>query len=99
MDIFLPKWILKRYLHLFKHFQTKSFTFEQAEAALRDEFEDSKPIVSLVLSQLRRAHWLQASINAEDARKRNYTLCLPENVFKKYISEEEGREVEVVNNR
>ena len=36
----------------------------------------------MVLSELRKAGWLRIKINPDDARKRIYTLNLPESVIK-----------------
>lgn len=82
----LPKWVMKRYLLLWKSFGSKEFDYEQACKTL-STLEDSKQIVSIVLSELKRANWVDVSLNNEDARKRNYQLKPYEAVFESIISE------------
>ncbi|MBI3587711.1 hypothetical protein HY095_00795 [Candidatus Micrarchaeota archaeon] len=83
----LPKWVMKRFLTLHAKFGEKTFDFEQAVKVLKKEMNDDKPIVSLVLSDLRKAGWMKINISQEDARKREYTLVAPTIVFKEYIQE------------
>lgn len=83
----LPKWVMKRYLTLHAKLDEKTFDFEEAVKILKKEMNDEKPIVSLVLSDLRKAGWVRISISQEDARKREYTLIAPTTVFKEYIKE------------
>lgn len=87
MAALLPKWIMRRYLYLHKQFSNKEFSFDDAFDALKKTTKDNRPIVSLVLSQLRRAGWLEISISQEDARKRVYTLKNMEDVFAEYLTE------------
>jgi len=73
----LPKWIQKRYAVLWKKFKEKEFTFEQAEKVLKD-----KAGINVFFSDLRKAGWLEVSLNSEDTRKRVYKLKSPEDGFK-----------------
>ena len=85
MVALLPKWVMKRFLLLQQHFKNEPFDFDKACKVLRD---DDQPIVSLVLSDLRKAGWLEVNINQLDARKRDYTLKPVEQVFKEFLKEE-----------
>jgi len=67
----LPNWIEKRYVLLWKAKADKKFGFEDAVRICKD---DKKPIVSIALSEMRRAGWLSVETNEEDTRKRFYTL-------------------------
>ena len=67
----LPNWIEKRYALLWKAEGDKKFSFDDAVKVCKD---DKKPIVSIALSEMRRAGWLSAETNDKDTRKRFYTL-------------------------
>jgi len=69
----LPKWIQKRYAILWKRFKDKEFTFEQAEKVLKD-----KKGINVFFSDLRKAGWLEVSLNSKDTRMRIYKLVNPE---------------------
>lgn len=70
----IPAWIQKRYALLWKKFKEKEFTFEQAEKVLKNNQKG----INVFLSDLRKAGWLEASLNSEDNRKRVYKLKSPE---------------------
>lgn len=84
----LPKWVMKRFLLLHDKVKNKKFDFEEAASILKKEIGDDKPIVSLILSDLRKAGWLEIGINQQDARKREYSLKAPETVFREFLKEE-----------
>jgi type I restriction enzyme M protein len=69
----LPKWIQTRYAILWNKFKDKEFTFEDAEKILKD-----KSGILVFFSDLRKAGWLEVTLNFEDARKRIYRLKSPE---------------------
>lgn len=71
----IPNWLLQRYAILFRKFREKEFTFNEAMKAIK---EDDKVYASMVLSELRKAGWLVIKINPDDARRRIYTLVMPE---------------------
>ena len=73
----LPKWIQKRYAVLWKKFKYKEFTFDKVEKVLKD-----KAGINVFLSDLRKAGWLEVSLNSDDTRKRIYKLKSPESGFK-----------------
>jgi len=70
----LPKWIQKRYAILWRKFKDKEFTFEKA-------IKDKKGI-NVFFSDLRKAGWLEVSLDSKDTRKRVYRLKSPEDGFK-----------------
>ena len=72
----LPKWIQKRYSILWNNFKNKEFTYDQIEESIKDIKG-----LSVFLSDLRKAGWLQVSLNSEDTRKRVYKLKNPELIF------------------
>lgn len=76
----IPRWLMEKYATLFRKFKGKEFTFQQAMETIN---EKDKIYVSLVLSELRKAGWLEIKINPQDARRRIYTLFEPEEVVKK----------------
>ena len=78
----LPKWMMTRYLLLWKKFDTSKFDTAQALDVLQHMPKpDTKSIVALLLSELRKAGWLRTEFNPQDARKRIYTLNNFETVF------------------
>jgi len=84
----LPKWIMKRYLLLWKELKDKKFDFDTALKVLKKlERPDDKKIVALFLSQLRKAGWVTVELNPADNRKRFYQLKAYEDVFKKVMEE------------
>ncbi|KKW19086.1 MAG: hypothetical protein UY63_C0022G0005 [Parcubacteria group bacterium GW2011_GWA2_51_10] len=74
----IPNWVLQRYAILFRKYKDKEFTFKEAMTAIK---EDDKVYASMVLSELRKAGWLEIKINPDDARRRIYTLIMPEEVM------------------
>ena len=73
----LPKWIQKRYALLWNKFKDKEFTLEQAEKVLKN-----KKGINVFFSDLRKAGWLDVSLDKEDTRKRAYRLKNPELAIK-----------------
>ena len=71
----IPNWVLQRYAVLFRKYKDKEFTFKEAMKTIK---EDDKVYASMVLSELRKAGWLQIKISQEDARKRIYNLVMPD---------------------
>lgn len=69
----LPKWIQERYAILWNKFKDKDFTFEQAEKILKN-----KAGINVFFSDLRKAGWMEVSLNENDTRKRVYKLKHPE---------------------
>ena len=74
----LPKWLMQRYSLLWVKFKDKEFSHEQATKTL----PDGERMVSVILSEMRKAGWLEMRLNPNDARKRLYKLKSPEEVVK-----------------
>jgi type I restriction enzyme M protein len=74
-----PAWLVKRYMKLWDKFKDKTFSFEEAKNALK---EDNK-FLSVVLSEMKKEGWLSLELNPEDARKRLYKLKSLEEVMKR----------------
>ena len=70
----IPKWVWKRYALLWKKFEDKPFTFEQAKKELK--FLD-RNVISVMFNELKTAGWIVVSLDEEDSRKRVYTLVNP----------------------
>jgi len=71
----IANWLLQRYAVLFRKYKDKEFTFKEAMKVIKEE---DKVYASMVLSELRKAGWLEIKINPTDARKRIYNLIMPE---------------------
>ncbi len=76
----IPKWVMQRYSKLWKKFKDKAFNYEQALSLL-----DEKEALSVVLSELRKAEWLEVKLDPEDTRKRIYILKNPEKAINEII--------------
>jgi type I restriction enzyme M protein len=84
----LPKWVMRRYLILWKSFESREFDFGEAWAALEKLSKpDNKKTVALFLSELRKAGWLQVDFDPDDTRKRIYKLRPYENMFELVVHE------------
>ncbi len=70
----LPNWIHSRYLALADQYKEGSFGFEEAVQVLQKRFGDKEDQVKLVMSELRKAHFIDVARNDEDSRKKVYTL-------------------------
>lgn len=76
MPIFIPKWVLRRLKILWNEFNSKEFTFEDAQTTLN---EDSR-LVALVLSELNRSDFMTTRQDPSDLRKKLYQIKHPEDV-------------------
>jgi hypothetical protein len=72
---YLPKWIFRRAKLLWTDFGSRQFSFSDAEEALGG---DDSRMVAVVLSELKRSGWVEASADAENARKKLYRFTQPE---------------------
>ncbi len=86
----LPKWLLKRYLILWdilsKNKATEKFGFDDAASILKGVWDDDRRTVALVLSELRKAGWLEVTLDPSDNRKRIYKLSNYEKVLGDYVN-------------
>lgn len=73
----VPKWLQYRYAILYKAHKIKPFTQEQAEKDLGLP----RTTVRVILSELRRAGWLEISLGSNDIRKFKYILRSPEQIY------------------
>lgn len=76
----LPKWIMKHYSTLWNKFKNREFRYEDASKALKE-----KKMMSLILSELKKAGWLEVKLDPKDSRKRIYQLKSPEDVVKEIV--------------
>ncbi len=84
----LPKWIMKRYLVLWKALDEKDFTFDDALSILgKLSKPDSRKLVALLLSELRKAGWLLVDFNPSDARRRVYRLRPYHAIFEQVVEQ------------
>ena len=74
----LPKWLMQRYSVLWVKFRDKEFNHKQATETL----PDNGRMVSVILSDMRKAGWLEIKLDPNDARKRLYKLKSPEEAVK-----------------
>ncbi len=77
----LPKWIQRRYSQLWNRFKNKPFTREEAVKFLKDK----EQVVSVFLSDLKKAGWLKITLDENDSRKRTYTLKEPNQAIKEMV--------------
>src|SRR3989338_1280316 len=78
----LPQWLENKYSLLFDKLNASTFTMEQAESILRLSDVDKVKGVAVVLSELRKAGWLELQPDPEDARKSIYRLKSKEEIIK-----------------
>lgn len=72
---YLPKWIIRRAKVLWNSFESRQFTFSEAEKAL--EGDDSR-MVAVVLSELKRSGWLNVRADPDNPRKKRYRFAHPD---------------------
>ena len=75
----IPKWVMVRYSKLWKKFESNPVSYEQIEKVLTI---DDKRVISVFLSDLKKAGWIDIGLDKEDTRKRIYTLKSPELIVK-----------------
>lgn len=78
----IPEWLMIRYSKLWTKFKEKEFTREQAEKILKND-----GALAVVLSDLRKAGWLEINLDKEDARKTIYKLKNPAEAILEEIKE------------
>ena len=75
----IPKWLQQRYSKLLNDLGKKEFKFEAARKILS---KDQEKIVSIIISELKKAGWLNITkLDPNDSRKRFYVLKTPEEIF------------------
>ena len=78
----LAKWIQTRYALLWNEFKGKELTLKK----ISDFLKVNRKQVSVFLSDLRKAGWVEVSLGKKDIRKMNYKLKNPQDVFKEMSS-------------
>jgi hypothetical protein len=68
----LSKWIMKPYSKLWTKFKNKAFTHKDTSKTLNDD-----KMVIIILSDLKKAGWLELRLDPSDSRKRFYKLISP----------------------
>ena len=68
---------MQRYSTLWNKFKDKEFNHEDAFKTLNKD-----KMVSIALSELRQAGWLEMKLDPDDARKRIYKLKSPEQAIR-----------------
>jgi hypothetical protein len=76
----LPKWLFIRYAKLWRRKKSQEFDFSEARNLLNEKDDRT---LSVILSDLRKSGWLQASLGPGDARKRKYRLIPPQDAVEK----------------
>jgi len=69
----VPKWIMRRYASLWNKFKGRPFTHEDAVKTLKDK----EQVVSVFLSDLKKAGWIEVALSEDDTRIRFYKLKEP----------------------
>lgn len=83
----LEKWLETRRSVLWKAFEDKQFTRSDAAIILREKLGDDEKSVNVILSELRKAGWLEARADPSDARKKIYKLKGVKDLLMKSIAE------------
>lgn len=71
----IPSWLMQRYSILWKEYKKNEFNYSDAISTLQ---EKKDPLISVVLSSLKRRGWLTIKLDSKDSRKRIYKLKTPE---------------------
>ena len=78
----LAKWIQKRYALLWNQFKGKELTHKEISKFLKVGEQQ----VSVFLSDLKNAGWVNVTLSQKDTRKRVYKLKSPQDAFKEMAS-------------
>ena len=79
----LPKWIMKRYAKLWKAFDIKEFSFDKAVQVLKEE--DNR-VIGIILSDLKKAGWVDIKKDPDNGRKKLYNLKKPNQAINEMLS-------------
>ena len=77
----LPNWLERRHSLLWESFKDSAFKMEDAVKILEEKNHDKREEIPVFLSELRKAGWLKAEIDPNDARKTIYTLKSREEII------------------
>ena len=81
----IPKWVQERVSRLWKKFADKEVTYEEIKETL--SMDDSNTI-SVFISELKKAEWVDIKLSKEDMRKRVYVLKEPNQIMREIITNE-----------
>lgn len=85
---------MRRYLILWKELDEQEFDVDLAHKILSKMSKpDDRRVVTLFLSELRKAGWLVVKFDPDDARKRIYRLKPYEHMFKVVVEESTSGEL------
>lgn len=72
----LPKWVKTRYELLWEEFKNKEFGMDDIEKALKDKDVEKQSMqgIPVLISELKKAGWLDVKLDPIDSRKRIYKL-------------------------
>ncbi|HLC66730.1 MAG TPA: hypothetical protein VJK52_03770, partial [Candidatus Nanoarchaeia archaeon] len=80
----VPKWLQIRFGQLWeKYGNHASFSLANATEVL----DESKEVVTVILSRLRKSGWVTVTFDESDFRKRNYRLKNPAEIFSRLTPE------------
>lgn len=89
--ITLPKWLEERHTKLWGKFGDSNFRMDEAVEFLAEGSGAEKDEVAVVLSELRKAGWVNVELDPDDTRKRIYKLKSRENIIKDHLALKEGK--------
>lgn len=77
----LPRWIDNRYNLFWENFGKKPFRLEDAEKVLKDNKIEYLEGINALMSELKKAGWLNVELDPNDSRKRRYKLKSKEEII------------------
>ena len=77
----LPKWEMEVYSILWNKYDSKDFSHNNACTLLKQK----KGVVSVLLSDMKKAGWIEVKLDPHDSRKRTYLLKSPSKAIKEMI--------------
>lgn len=78
----LPEWVMRRYSKLWLKFKDKDFIKSDAEKVLSNDSS-----LAVLLSDLKKAGWLEMKMSEKDGRKTIYKLKNPIDTITELIKE------------
>jgi type I restriction enzyme M protein len=86
----LPNWLEHRHSLLWDSFKDATFKMDDAVKVLEEKNHDKRDEVPVFLSELRKAGWLKAELDPNDARKTIYTLKSKEEIIGDLFTVKQG---------
>lgn len=86
MDTKLPKWLHHRYSLLRDSFRDNEFNRDDAVKLLAEKNRDDEKTVTAILSELKKAGWLEIRLDPEDARRSIYKLKNEKEIISRVLS-------------